>query len=1207
MKKTCILVALLIMSLSILTATYNAPEVDITGVGDSGEWTNEGPVPAENVPDAWDPTVEYEENDLVRYNGIVWKSAGDNNEGNAPGAVVITYNLNHIADGDVFDVELYISADDGETWDFPYTNSFVEGIGEITAEENNPTGLEIVWDVVGNHPNLWGDEFLFRILIDDGFVDASPDYVYVPAGNFNKGADAQDTDLNTNYMIMKYDVTNAEFLAFLNDIWDPTDPIIEIHVDDDNSFVRLISDGTVYYHLGEPTNDHYGRINFTDDDPNFFEIIGGFGEDANPTTDFDNHPVTFVTKEGAEAYAAWLGYGWELPSGDEWEKAARGPFVTPTDPADNLQFPWDDDPGNPFVGDLHDYVNILGRFEDDSDDPVFGTTEVGFFDGSGTLGDNSSPYGVYDMAGNVWNWTTQFNDPLFVVRGGSGNTDAENNEEELYVYYIGEEKETGTGFQDVGFRLVRKQGYGVSSTGFEIDRLIEPTNLGFYTNPYGDYDLEYINYERKVVLSWEGEIVPNDNFEKINIYRKEDAGDYDYESPLHTITDGTVTTWTDQLNWDDDNGKHYRYKVVVYYDSEEDTDTDYAGYDFEKDVEIGEVDLGDELDFYYFKPAWYGTYGYQHMNFYIYESFIGGDPFEAGDEIAVFDDGLCVGAVRVPAGFDPATDYPLVINASADLDARTNVGFDDGEEITFKVYHSGHADEDYENWEYTSDDINMSYTYEGPEDAAGKPIFEMQANAFVNFDIIPFERQVIDLREGWNIISFRVIPTEYEMIDIFDDLIQANVLTKVMDQAGDALVKLTQAWTDNIGEMKTTQGYRVRVTEDTQLVLIGIPIQPESTRTPNLLTIPFSSTDEDWYLISYPYEVGLEVLQDNDTDPGVFYQNIYQWTSEHGFGAALDDTNLHDYLIKVQDQAGNALIYVDTAGRTLVWTGWIDHIEEFGVNQGYAVKVAGKGRLIYRDLDSRDLDSTDLIPPSPPVPEETFVEYQDLPNNRVSDRYFETVWSGYGWNHFNVFVDVDDFLSSQLTPGDELAIFDGDICVGSAIYTGEDRFISIAASLNDNMTSYLDGYLPGNTYSLNVWLAEEGYEITGVEFNVIYGSEVFDISGEAILRIPQTLSTDEIGVVTPEATELRAIFPNPFNPDTNIQYSVAQPGNVTIEVFNVRGQRVKTLVSEYQEAGIYQINWNGKDSYNNSVSSGLYFTRMISEESTQTRKMMLVK
>ena len=95
--------------------------------------------------------------------------------------------------------------------------------------------------------------------------------------------------------------------------------------------------------------------------------------------------------------------------------------------------------------------------------------------------------------------------------------------------------------------------------------------------------------------------------------------------------------------------------------------------------------------------------------------------------------------------------------------------------------------------------------------------------------------------------------------------------------------------------------------------------------------------------------------------------------------------------------------------------------------------------------------------------------------------------------------------------------------------------------------------------------------------------------------------------VTPAMFTLTGNYPNPFNPTTTISYSIPQDGNVELVIFNIKGQKVKTLVEGSQPAGSYNVTWNGKDENDRSVSSGLYFYKLNSSGKTAVKKMLLLK
>ncbi|MDP2172561.1 MAG: M14 family zinc carboxypeptidase [Candidatus Cloacimonadaceae bacterium] len=84
-------------------------------------------------------------------------------------------------------------------------------------------------------------------------------------------------------------------------------------------------------------------------------------------------------------------------------------------------------------------------------------------------------------------------------------------------------------------------------------------------------------------------------------------------------------------------------------------------------------------------------------------------------------------------------------------------------------------------------------------------------------------------------------------------------------------------------------------------------------------------------------------------------------------------------------------------------------------------------------------------------------------------------------------------------------------------------------------------------------------------------------------------------------------FPNPFNPETTIKYSLAAQTPVSLEIFNIRGQKVRSLVNSTMRAGNHSIVWNGRDDLGSSVSSGVYLYRMRAGDYDKTIKMMLMK
>ncbi|MBU1117336.1 MAG: T9SS type A sorting domain-containing protein [Bacteroidetes bacterium] len=100
---------------------------------------------------------------------------------------------------------------------------------------------------------------------------------------------------------------------------------------------------------------------------------------------------------------------------------------------------------------------------------------------------------------------------------------------------------------------------------------------------------------------------------------------------------------------------------------------------------------------------------------------------------------------------------------------------------------------------------------------------------------------------------------------------------------------------------------------------------------------------------------------------------------------------------------------------------------------------------------------------------------------------------------------------------------------------------------------------------------------------------------------------DDHGELLPYLFELSQNYPNPFNPVTTIEYSLPERSQVTIEVYNVLGQKVRTLVDREESAGSYTITWDGTSSTGETVSTGVYFYRFQADDHVETKKMLLLK
>ncbi len=93
----------------------------------------------------------------------------------------------------------------------------------------------------------------------------------------------------------------------------------------------------------------------------------------------------------------------------------------------------------------------------------------------------------------------------------------------------------------------------------------------------------------------------------------------------------------------------------------------------------------------------------------------------------------------------------------------------------------------------------------------------------------------------------------------------------------------------------------------------------------------------------------------------------------------------------------------------------------------------------------------------------------------------------------------------------------------------------------------------------------------------------------------------------PQQFQLMQNYPNPFNPETTIRYHLPEAIPVKLSIYNMLGQKIKTLVDAKQTAGEYRIRWNGRDESGREVASGIYLYRLKAGDFVSTKKMLLLQ
>jgi len=177
------------------------------------------------------------------------------------------------------------------------------------------------------------------------------------------------------------------------------------------------------------------------------------------------------------------------------------------------------------------------------------------------------------------------------------------------------------------------------------------------------------------------------------------------------------------------------------------------------------------------------------------------------------------------------------------------------------------------------------------------------------------------------------------------------------------------------------------------------------------------------------------------------------------------------------------------------------------------------------------------------------------------------------------------------------------IDISSVYINGEpiDPEATYTVTANEFVLMFLD-YLGIGYTNPNIYTALSEFEVLAG-----YVSQFDTISPYVEGRIqcvPSVYADDP--VITPEH-ELRGNYPNPFNPTTSIEYSLTKDTHVSIVVYNLKGQKVKTLVNKDMEEGRHTMIWNGTDENNSRVTSGIYLYKLKAGGFQQTRKMILLK
>ncbi len=405
-------------------------------------------------------------------------------------------------------------------------------------------------------------------------------------------------------------------------------------------------------------------------------------------------------------------------------------------------------------------------------------------------------------------------------------------------------------------------------------------------------------------------------------------------------------------------------------------------------------------------------------------------------------------------------------------------------------------DINYKIWDSRSSaeiDVYTASYYDNLYNPVSTPTYEVGVTAYVELSATSMICLTNDFEEGWNIFSVNSSPETMDMLTLFQDLADNGSLVKIQDEQGNSVenMGIFGGWVNNIGDISPTEGYKIKVYADVSLSVCGSPVEYP-------FAIPLT---EGWNIIGFPHQMevdGMEILQqliDNGT------------------------------LAKVQDESGSS---IENMG---IFGGWVNNIGNFVPGEGYKVKVTTDDVLW---IEESYLKSTTILP------------------ELVATTHFKTVYEGNGVDHMNI--NLVELPVNQLSLGDELAVYDGDLCVGSVTilpYHLQKGMISIAASSMDE--TGINGFTEGNDFTLKLWQSANNTEyvlIPGIES----GSPYFKKQESTIVSLGKYFVTGLNEIAGGKAPQIRC-YPNPTTGMITIEGLPDNP--VDIRLLDVNGRLIQ--------------------------------------------------
>ena len=200
---------------------------------------------------------------------------------------------------------------------------------------------------------------------------------------------------------------------------------------------------------------------------------------------------------------------------------------------------------------------------------------------------------------------------------------------------------------------------------------------------------------------------------------------------------------------------------------------------------------------------------------------------------------------------------------------------------------------------------------------------------------------------------------------------------------------------------------------------------------------------------------------------------------------------------------------------------------------------------------------------------------------------------------------------SSLEIGDEIGVFTSDgLCCSAVVWTGDNKAISVWG--NNSQTTEVDGFTAGDTFRVRIWNKASDTEYTAtVSYQsgnpVVYQANGFSVLTQLIAELSSVDVERPETALLPTTFNLSQNYPNPFNSETFISYQISEKTTVELNIFDLQGRYIRTLVNENKEVGRYSVSWDGRDQSGNLVPSAVYLYRLKATDVLFSKKMILLK